>query len=101
MFFGILSKMKKTYFSFSGQGVDVASRFKDNGLDTCNTGTQNTALACWDGLATTTKVIAGSGTSNHPNGATTTVYFRTGVGENAGVAPGVYTATTTITALAL
>jgi len=30
MFFGILSKMKKTYFSFSGQGVDVASQRTDD-----------------------------------------------------------------------
>lgn len=88
------------HFGFSPEGVDVASRFKDNG-SSCNTGSLNTALACWDGLSTSPKTIASSLTPNQPSGATTTIYFRVGVGGSVAQPPGTYTATTTITALPL
>ena len=69
--------------------------------NSCNTGLLNTSLACWDGLTTTPVQFARGGGSNHPDGATTTVHFRVGVGSAAGVVAGVYTATTTVTALPL
>lgn len=87
-------------FGFSPEGTDIAARFKDNGA-ACNTGSGDTSLACWDGLSTTDEVIAERTTANHPAGTETTLNFRVGVGLGANVLEGIYTATTTVTALAL
>ncbi len=87
-------------FGYTPEGVDVVQRFKDNGA-TCNTGGLNTVSACWDGLSTVPKTIASKTTSNHPNGATTSVRFRVGIGSSVVQPPGTYTATTTLTALSL
>ncbi len=87
-------------FGYTPEGVDVAPAFLDDG-GVCGITTQDTPLACWDGLTTTARSIAVGEGANHPLGATTTVHFRVGVGSSAGVVPGVYTATTTVTALPL
>ena len=87
------------YFGFSPEGLDVTQRWKNNG-SVCNTGSNITYLTCWDGLSTTEKVIA-QGSANQPSGATTTLHFKVGIGTDMSVAPGVYTATTTLTALPL
>ncbi len=87
-------------FGFSPEGVDVASRYKDNG-STCNTGSGNVVLACWDGISTSATTIASKSSANHPLGSTTTVRFRVGLAPNSSKANGLYTATTTITALPL
>jgi hypothetical protein len=87
-------------FGYSPSSIDVAARFKDNGA-ACNAGSSDTLLACWDGLSTTPATIAQSSGGNSPNGATTTVYFRVGIGSEVNQAAGVYTATTTLTAIAL
>lgn len=87
-------------FGFSPSSIDVVTAFKDNG-SACNAGALDTAQACWAGLATTSTIISQSSSANQPSGATTTVYFRVGVGSNAGVTAGLYTATTTLTALPL
>jgi hypothetical protein len=89
-----------SHFGYTPQGSDVVQRFKDNGAS-CNVGSSNTALACWDGLSTTPETIASNANPNHPAGAATTVYFRVGVGGSVIQAPGVYAATTTLTALSL
>jgi hypothetical protein len=87
------------HFGFSPFGSDVVSRYRnDTGL--CSSGSLSTALTCWDGLSTTAVPIA-SGSSNQPSGATTTLYFRVGIGGGVGVLPGTYVATTTLTALPL
>lgn len=88
------------YFGFSPDGVDVVQAFLDDG-GICNTGSLNTSLACWDGLTTSDTVVASAGSSNQPNGATTTLNFRVGIGSGAGVIADVYTATTTVTAIPL
>ena len=88
-------------FGFSPEGVDVASRFLDDGNALCNTGSNETTNRCWDGLATTSRVIASGASANHPTGATTTVVFQVGVGGAVGQPPGLYIATTTVTALPL
>ena len=67
----------------------------------CGTGSTDTVDSCWDGIATTEKVISRSTSANHPIGATTTVKFRAESGPNHVQSPGVYTATTTLTAIAL
>lgn len=89
------------HLGFTPEGVDIVQAFLNDGATTCGLGSLDDSLACWSGLATTTTVIAQGAGSNHPSGATTTVHFRVGIGSGAGVAPGVYTATTTVTALPL
>lgn len=88
------------HFGYTPEGTHVVQRFLDNG-GSCNTGSANASLACWDGLSTTPETIASDANPNHPTGATTTVYFRVGVGGSANVVPGTYVATTTLTALSL
>ncbi len=87
-------------FGFSPSSIDVVDAFRDNG-SLCSVDTGDTPLACWAGLSTTGTVISEGVGSNHPDGATTTINFRVGVGTNAGVIAGLYTATTTLTALPL
>lgn len=87
-------------FGFSPSSVNVVPAFRDNG-SLCNTGSLDTPLACWAGLTTTPTIISQSSGANHPNGATTTINFRVGIGSGAGVESGLYTATTTLTALPL
>jgi hypothetical protein len=88
------------HFGYTPQGTDVVQRFLDNGAS-CNTGSSNAALSCWDGLSMTPETIASQTTPNHPGGTVTTVYFRVGVGGSVVQPAGVYAATTTLTALAL
>jgi hypothetical protein len=87
-------------FGFTPEGVDVATRFKDNG-SACNTGSGETSSACWDGFSTTDKLIAERATGNHPSGTTTTVRFKAESGSSHIQTAGVYSATVTVTALAL
>lgn len=89
------------HFGYTPEGAHVVQRFLDNGSDTCNTGSTDTSLACWDGLTTSEVAVAQDTNPNHPDGATTTVNFRVGIGSSAAQAPGTYTATTTLTALPL
>lgn len=89
------------YFGYSPEGADVDARFLDNGTDTCGVGGAETSDRCWDGLSTSAVVIATDTDANHPNGATTTVRFQTGLGGSSGKTVGVYYATTTVTALPL
>lgn len=86
-------------FGYSAFGGDVTSTFKNNGT-ICGSGS-NVVLQCWRGLQTTPFTLSQGVGSNHPDGATTTVYFRVGIPSGAGVESGEYIATTTITALPL
>ncbi len=87
-------------FGFSPEGADILSKYKDNG-SVCNTGIGDTADRCWDGLSATSKIFAQSTSSNQPSGVVTTIKFRAQVGSSRMQQPGTYTATTTITAIAL
>jgi len=91
------------HFAFSPYGNDIVDRYKTNG-SSCGSGSASTT-ACWDGLSTTSTTIAQATSPNHPYGATTTIYYKVGVGNNVHHAPGVFTgtyvATTTITVLPL
>lgn len=87
-------------FGFSPEGQDVASAFLDDTSD-CGVGSVDTIGACWAGVSTTATEIVRAGGSNHPLGATTTVQFRVGIGSGANIESGLYTATTTITAVPL
>ena len=90
-----------SHLGYSPSGVDVAQRFLDDGASLCNTGSTETDLACWDGLSTTPATIALRTSANTPNGSTTTVNFRVGIGGSVVQTAGTYTATTTLTALPL
>jgi hypothetical protein len=90
----------ESHFGYSPEGIDVVTRFKDDGA-TCNIDTIETTLACWDGLDTVNETISQRASANTPSGSTTTVNFRVGIGSGAVQAEGVYTATTTLTALSL
>lgn len=87
------------HFGYSPYGDDTVARFLDDGAANCNTGSSNGVATCWDGLSTSTEAIASATNANHPNGATTTIYFRLAVGASASPVAGTYVATTTITAL--
>ncbi len=87
-------------FGFSPQGADIASRYKDNG-STCNTGTGDTALACWDGLSTSNQTIVQRMSATASTGVPTTINFRAEIGSGKIQTEGVYVATTTITILPL
>ncbi len=89
------------HFGFTPEGVDIATRYQDNGVATCGGGGQDSTLTCWDGLSTTPVTIATAANANHPSGATTTIRFRVGVGGAVVQPAGVYIATTTVTALPL
>lgn len=91
----------QAYFGFSVTSADAASAFLDNNTDTCGSGAFNTVGACWRGLSASAITVAQAAGPNHPLGTETDIYFKVGVGSGAGVAPGLYTATTTMTALAL
>ena len=90
----------EAFFGFTPEGADITDRFRDNGA-LCNLDSEDASLACWEGLTTTDATIASAANANHPDGATTTIHFRVGIGSNAMVVPGEYVATTTVTAVAL
>ncbi len=89
------------HFGYTPSGVDVTSRFKDNGTDCGTGGTQEADLACWDGLSMSATEIVRRMSANTPNGSTTTVNFRVGIGGSVVQTGGTYTATTTLTAVSL
>ncbi len=91
----------EAHFGYSPSGVDVAARFQDDGVSACGSGSSETDLACWDGLSTVAETIVQRTSANTPDGSTTTVNFRTWIGGGVVQTAGTYTATTTITALAL
>jgi hypothetical protein len=89
------------HLGYSPSGVDVTSRFKDNGTVCGTGGSQDTNLACWDGLSTSAVEIVRRTSANTPNGSTTTVNFRVGIGSSVVQTGGTYIATTTLTAVTL
>lgn len=90
------------HLGYSIESPAAASRFTTiaNSCDPTIPGS-NEALQCWDGLSTTTAVIAREATANQPAGTDTTIHFRVGIGGAVNQAPGTYVATTTVTALPL
>lgn len=88
-------------FAFTPEGTHIVQKFKDNGSNTCNVNTTDTADACWYNLSTSNEVISRSTSGNHPSGTVTTLKFRAQSGSSHLQPEGVYTATTTVTALPL
>jgi hypothetical protein len=85
-------------FGFTPEGADIVQKFKDNG-SSCNTGSGDTADACWYGFSTTYETIAQSYLSNQPSGTSTTIKFRAESGNQNVQPPGDYRAVITITAV--
>lgn len=87
-------------FGFSPEGTDIVAKYKDNGAS-CNTGSGDTASACWDALSTSNQIISSAAAANTPGGTATTIRFRATLGSSHITIADTYTATTTLTAVAL
>lgn len=90
-----ITDVGEAHLAFSPAGPDVAARYQTNG-SVCGSGSSS-STACWDGLSTTPVTITSAAGANAPAGATTTVYFKVGIGADAIQPPGTYIGTTTIT----
>jgi len=88
-------------FGFSPEGSAVVARWRDDGVGSCGAGALNTADVCWDAIGTVNKLVAIESTSNFPGGTPTTLKFRAQSDSSNLQAVGTYTATTTVTAIAL
>lgn len=88
-------------FGFSPEGGDIVQKYKDDGVSTCNTSSSDTQYACWNALTTSNETISSRVSSNHPAGTETKVRFRITLGVSQVTIADTYTATTTLTALAL
>lgn len=87
-------------FGISVEGTDTSTRFLDNGA-ACNTGATNGSDTCWDALGTSATTIATAGSANQPGGTATTLKFQAEIGSGATPGAGTYSATVTVTAVAL
>lgn len=87
-------------FGFSPEGSDIVQAFKDNG-SVCNAGASDTVNSCWKGLTTSDVLIAKKTSGNHPAGTVTTLKFRAESGASHVQPVGSYTATSTVTVIAL
>jgi hypothetical protein len=91
----------EAHLGFSPVGIHTVTRYRSSG-GVCNVGAGSSEpLRCWDGLSTTPRLIAQGAGANHPSGATTTLQFKVGFGGSVVVPPGMYVATTTLTAIPL
>jgi hypothetical protein len=88
-------------FGYTIEGSGAVLKFLDNGSSACNTGSSNTIDKCWYKFATSDFGIVSSSLPNHPLGADTTIKFKAQSGSGHLQAEGSYTATITVTALAL
>lgn len=88
-------------FGFTPEGTDVAAKYRDDGGGACNTGSSDTVDRCWNAVSTSNELIATRATSNSPAGTVTTIKFRIELGSSTFTVEDTYTATTTLTAVAL
>lgn len=88
-------------FGFTPEGNDITSEYKDDGVSLCNTGATSTADTCWNPVTTTNELISQRTSGNHPNGTQTTLKFKLTVGSASTIVADTYTATTTLTVIAL
>lgn len=86
-------------FGFTPEGSDTATQFLDNG-SACNTGSGETANACWAALTTAAQTISSRTTANSPSGTATTIKFRITLGSASLTVADTYVATSTVTATA-
>ncbi len=86
-------------FGFSPEGSDVISKFKDDGFDTCGTGSQNSVNKCWYNFKTTDETISQSSGTNNPAGTNTEFKLKAQVGNSRFQPEGDYTAQLVVTAM--
>lgn len=81
----------------------IIPAFRNNGSDTCGTGSTETDDNCWISATTTPRTIISTTSRPPTSGATSTIRFRVVVSANHSpiLLADTYTATTTITAVAL
>ncbi len=87
-------------FGFSPEGVDIMTRYKDNGSACNQPAGGDTADHCWDHLNASYSTIAQSALGNLPSGSATAIKFRAEAGSAVAQPNGNYSATITFTAFA-
>ena len=88
-------------FGFTPEGNHIVQKFKDNGSNLCDIGSNETTDKCWHNLSTSEENIAQSTSPNHPSGTATTIKFRAQSGVNHVQEEGTYTAKISVTAVTL
>lgn len=91
-------------FGFSASAsttADLAQKFKDNGTNTCNTGSVDTggSGSCWMELPTVATSTLVTTSASPTSGATSSYYFQLKVNNGTNQTSGDYTATSTLTAV--
>jgi hypothetical protein len=86
-------------FGFTPEGTQIVQKYKDNGVDTCNTGTNDTSDRCWYNFSTSDETISKSLLANHPSGTQTTIKLKAESGSQDILAPGTYQGTIIVTAI--
>ena len=86
-------------FGFSPEGSDVVLKFKDDGFNTCGTGSQNSTNKCWYNFKTTDETISQSTGTNNPAGTNTEFKLKAQVGNSRFQPEGDYTAQLIVTAM--
>jgi len=79
--------------------ADAAAAFKDNGTDTCNTGSSQTTDRCWANLSNVDYTIINRSSITGSTGEAEAVKFRATSGASHFQQEGSYTATITVTAV--
>ena len=87
-------------FAFTVDGFDIDNRYKGAG-SLCGQTSDAGTVACWDGLSTSDRTIVSRSSPNHPSGIMTVLRFRAESGSEHVQTSGLYTATTTVTVVAL
>lgn len=88
-------------FAMSPEGTDIVQKYRDDGVSLCGVGILDTPSTCWAPLGVAQELISASSSGNHPGGTATTIRFRAESGTSNLQPAGTYTATTTVTAIAL
>lgn len=85
-------------FGFSPYGLDVVSRYYNNG-SACNQGSgSNSADKCWEAVLNTNMLISESNSANDPSGTDTQLKYRVESGASHMQTSGIYQAVITVTA---
>ena len=86
-------------FGYSPEGSDVVLKFKDDGFNTCGTGSQNSINKCWYNFKTLDETISQSTSANYPSGTATDLKLRAQVGNSHFQPEGEYTTQLIVTAM--
>jgi len=87
-------------FGYSPESTDLIDKFKDNGFNTCASGTNQTPDKCWYNFKTSNETISQSTGRNDPAGTTTTFKLKAESGSNRNQESGTYSTELTVTVAA-